>query len=109
MPSTKLFTIMCLAALTEAQNTLINRAYSTSWAAPGSQEPHHSYNLAKNADEEPTRSGSLTALGQRQMYLIGNELRHRYVEDDKTFLSSDYLISQLHLQTAQDAASILSL
>lgn len=43
------------------------------------------------------------------MYLIGNELRHRFVEDADDFLSEDYLISQLHLQTAQDSASILSL
>mmetsp|Transcript_39260 Transcript_39260/g.53351 ORF Transcript_39260/g.53351 Transcript_39260/m.53351 type:complete len:290 (-) Transcript_39260:13-882(-) len=114
MPSTKqLFSVMCLAVLSEAQgwdqNPWKDVKYAIQVAAPGSQEPHHSYNFAKNADEEPKRSGSLTALGQRQMYLIGNELRHRFVEDADDFLSEDYLISQLHLQTAQDSASILSL
>lgn len=111
MPSTKqLFSVMCLAVVSEAnQNPWKDVKYALQVAAPGSQEPHHSYGFAKKADEEPSRSGALTALGQRQMYLIGSELRHRYVEDADDFLSEDYLVSQMHLQTAQDSASILSL
>jgi len=54
--------------------------------------PQHAFGLAVNTDEEPTLLGHITPLGQRQHFLVGSELRHRYVEDIK-LLNADYDIT----------------
>lgn len=43
-----------------------------------------------------TFENKITPLGQRQSYLVGAELRDRYV-NDTPLLNTDYLISQVYL------------
>lgn len=52
-------------------------------SAQGSHSPKKLLGLAKNPDEEPQYAGYVTPLGIRQQYMIGNELRYRYVEEQK--------------------------
>ena len=50
--------------------------------------------LAKNPDEEAKQVNAVTPLGIRQQYMIGNELRYRYVEEQTSFLDDLYNITQ---------------
>lgn len=52
-------------------------------SAQGSHSPKKLLGLAKNPDEEPKYANYVTPLGIRQQYMIGNELRYRYVEEQK--------------------------
>jgi len=65
MPSKQLFSVLLLASVANAfeENPWSKVKYAVQVMAPGSQEPFHSYGLAKNSDEEPQRPNSLTALG----------------------------------------------
>jgi hypothetical protein len=54
------------------------------------------------------RESTLTPLGQRQQYLVGNELRMRYVYDDM-LLRETYNLPETRLQSAFDSACISSL
>ena len=49
---------------------------------PGVSTPTIAYGLAENTLEEPTMADHLTPLGQRQQYLIGNEIRERWCMQD---------------------------
>jgi len=50
--------------------------------------------LTKNPDEEPLYENYVTPLGIRQQYMIGDELRYRYVEEQKGgFLDENYNIT----------------
>jgi hypothetical protein len=64
--------------------------------------------LGYSADEPVGLENQLTPLGQRQHYLIGSELRTRYVDEAK-LLRSTYLISQNYLQVPQWSTNIQSM
>ena len=51
---------------------------------------------------------SLTPLGIRQQYMVGNELRYRYVEEATGFLDTIYNIQQPFMQTSWNDTTILS-
>ena len=76
--------------------------------APALTSPETSLNLAVDPSQEPKYANRITPVGQRQQFLIGSELRRRYVDESKT-LSADYIISQLYLQAPFVAKNILSL
>ena len=76
--------------------------------APALSSPQTSLNLAVDPAQEPKYANRITPVGQRQQFLIGSELRRRYV-DEAQMLSEDYIISQLYLQAPFVAKNILSL
>lgn len=76
--------------------------------APALSSPSTSLNLAADPTQEPKYGNRITPVGQRQQFLIGSELRKRYV-DEAHLLSADYIISQLFLQAPFMAKNILSL
>ena len=77
-------------------------------SAQGSHTPSSSLGWAKDSTEEPTQFNYVTPLGIRQQYMIGNELRLRYVEEANGFLDELYNITQPFLQTSWNDTSILS-
>ena len=78
-------------------------------SAQGSHTPSMSLGLAKNADEEPKQMNYVTPLGIRQQYMIGNELRLRYVEEQAgNFLKEKYDITQPFIQSSWNDTAILS-
>jgi hypothetical protein len=77
-------------------------------SAQGSHTPKALLNLAKNKDEEAKYADYVTPLGIRQQYMIGNELRYRYVEETTDFLDELYNITQVYIQTSWNDTSILS-
>jgi len=53
---------------------------------------------AEDKDDEPAQLDSLTPFGIRQQYMIGNELRERYINDlDGKFMPSLYNVTQTYL------------
>lgn len=50
-------------------------------SAQGSHTPEEILNLAKNPEDEAKYANYVTPLGIRQQYMIGNELRYRYIEE----------------------------
>ena len=64
--------------------------------------------MAVDPELEPKYANRITPVGQRQQFLIGSELRRRYV-DEAQLLSADYVISQLYLQAPFVSKNILSL
>ena len=75
----------------------------------GVEYPSHNFGLAVDPAMNNTGvPGELTPLGQRQQFLIGSELRTRYVDESRTLLF-DYYVPQTYLQTAFKQSSILSL
>ena len=62
-------------------NTNVKYVYQIS--AQGSHSPKKPLGLAKDPKEEPQYANYVTPLGIRQQYMIGNELRYRYVEETK--------------------------
>jgi hypothetical protein len=62
-------------------------------SAQGSAYPTENLNLAKNSEEEATKLNDVTPLGIRQQYMIGNELRYRYVEESPLLLDELYDIT----------------
>jgi hypothetical protein len=77
-------------------------------SAQGSAYPQENLKLAKNADEEANKLNDVTPLGIRQQYMIGNELRYRYVEESPLLLDELYDITQIFIQTNWNDTSILS-
>ena len=76
--------------------------------APALTSPSTNLHLAVDEREEPRYANRITPVGQRQQFLIGSELRRRYVEEAK-FLSEEYIISQLFLQAPFVSKNILAL
>ena len=76
--------------------------------APALSSPQTSLNLAEDPAQEPKYANRITPVGQRQQFLIGSELRRRYVTESKT-LDEEYIISQMYLQAPFVAKNILSL
>ena len=62
-------------------------------SAQGSHTPVKSLNWAEDPKEEPSQLNYVTPLGIRQQYMIGNELRLRYVEEQPSFLDDIYNIT----------------
>jgi predicted amidohydrolase len=59
------------------KNILMLQEVST----PGFTTPKVLYNKVANSSDEPRFTEQLTALGQRQQYIVGGEYRLRYVEE----------------------------
>ena len=76
--------------------------------APALNSPQKMLHLVIDPKHEPKYANRITPVGQRQQFLIGSELRKRYVDEAK-LLKEDYIISQLHLQAPFIATNILSL
>jgi len=76
--------------------------------APSLMSPATSLNLAEDPKQEPKYANRITPVGQRQQFLIGSELRKRYV-DEAALLAADYNIAQLFLQSPFVAGNILSM
>ena len=77
-------------------------------SAQGSSTPSENLKLAQNVTEEATQLNSVSPLGIRQQYMIGNELRYRYVEESPDLLAELYDITQIFIQTSWNDTSILS-
>lgn len=79
-------------------------------SAQGSHTPsmNQNINMTKNADDEPKQYNYVTPLGIRQQYMIGNELRYRYVEEQSGFMDELYNITQPFIQTSWNDTTILS-
>jgi hypothetical protein len=67
-------------------------------SSSGLTYPKVNFGLAADASQEPVYPGHLTPLGQRQHYLIGSELRTRYV-DEALFMTDLYTINASFMQT----------
>ena len=76
--------------------------------SPALTTPRTNLMLAKDPAEDFKFANRITPLGQRQQYLIGSELRKRYVHEAQ-LLSADYIISQCFLQAPFVAHNILSM
>jgi len=102
-----------LAAIVLADDDSVSRegrklSFLVGLNAPALSSPSTSLNLAVDPAQEPKFANRITPVGQRQQFLIGSELRKRYV-DEAHLLSADYIISQLFLQAPFVAKNILSL
>ena len=64
--------------------------------APALSSPSTNLNLAADEAQQAKYANRITPVGQRQQFLIGSELRKRYVEEAQ-LLNEEYIISQLHL------------
>lgn len=76
--------------------------------APALSSPSTNLNLAVDPKQEAKMAHRITPVGQRQQFLIGSELRKRYVHEAK-LINPEYIISQLYLQAPFVATNILSL
>ncbi len=74
----------------------------------GASAPKTIYDIASNPKNNFKNPGELTALGMRQHYLIGTELRHRYTSD-QTLVKADYDIHEFYLQSTFDQRTIVSI
>ena len=83
-------------------------------SAQGSHTPAKLLNLTKAKEDEPKFADYVTPLGIRQQYMIGDELRYRYVEEQQsqagayTFMDKLYNITQIYIQTSWNDTAILS-
>jgi hypothetical protein len=86
-----------------------NVKYIYQISAQGSHTPHEHLKLTQNPDDEPEYLDYVTPLGIRQQYMIGDELRLRYVEEQGfKFLDELYNITQIFIQTSWNDTAILS-
>ena len=74
---------------------------------PALETPSVDFKLAADPAQNFETPNRITPMGQRQQFLIGSELRRRYV-DEAGLLEKDYIISQAHLQTPFVGTNILS-
>jgi len=82
--ATKLLAALAVAAsAAESDVSREGKSFSSVFVitAPGVTYPMVNFGLAANEANEPEYPGHLTPLGQRQHYLIGSELRKRYVDE----------------------------
>lgn len=56
-------------------------AFLVALNGPALTSPSTSLGLASDATQEPKYANRITPVGQRQQFLIGSELRRRYVEE----------------------------
>ena len=76
-------------------------------SAPGSHTPKQDLKLSEEGSIK--NLDYITPLGIRQQYMIGDELRYRYADEQiGEFLDDKYNITQLFLQTAWNDTQILS-
>mmetsp|Transcript_30662 Transcript_30662/g.22732 ORF Transcript_30662/g.22732 Transcript_30662/m.22732 type:complete len:100 (+) Transcript_30662:25-324(+) len=91
--------LLALGLVTSAQEAPSyadrNTKFVFQLSTSGATTPMKNYHLTKNAEEDPKIDNYLTALGQRQQFLIGTELRNRYVQEQPQFLNYSYDISQI--------------
>ena len=76
--------------------------------APALSTPQTNLMLALDPAEQFKYANRITPLGQRQQFLIGSELRTRYV-NECSLLSADYIISQAYLQAPFQGTGILTM
>jgi hypothetical protein len=75
---------------------------------PALTSPPVDLGLASHEEENFKFPNRITPLGQRQQFLIGSELRRRYVYEAE-FMSADYIISQAYLQAPFVSKNILAM
>ena len=101
-------------ASADVSRTGKNVKYVYQISAQGSHTPAKLLNLAATKDDEPKFADYVTPLGIRQQYMIGDELRYRYVEEQQTasgaytFMDKLYNITQIYIQTSWNDTAILS-
>ncbi|CDW80158.1 histidine acid phosphatase family protein [Stylonychia lemnae] len=76
-------------------------------SGPGATTPKTLFGKTKTPTDEPKFPNQVTPLGQRQQFIVGQELRTRYYQD-AGFLNYSYDISALWIQTTFDAQNIVS-
>ena len=108
-----LSTVAALAAFVQADDSDVSRDGADLNLVmfvngPALSTPSKNLNLTVDSSESFKYENRITPLGQRQQYLIGSELRQRYVFE-AGLLSADYVISQLYLQAPFVAKNILSM
>ena len=94
----------CLALSLAAKDKLVQLI---NLSAPGASSPNEIYNFTKNETHNFKEPNKLTNLGITQQFLIGSELRQRYIIDEQ-FLNSSYNVDYALVQSVFDDASILS-
>ena len=109
----KSFALATLASCIAAQDDPLSRVNSNinmvvMINAPGLVSPEKILNLAQNTEDEALWEGRLTPMGQRQQFLIGSELRKRYV-DEAMMMEPNFVVSQSFLQAPFQANNILSM
>ena len=97
---------LCITALASAQDAKLKTVIMLN--APGLSTPQKNLNLVTNPADEAQSLDQLSLVGKRQQYMIGNELRQRYV-NNVNLLSENYVISETHLQTPHNGKNILSM
>ena len=65
-------------------------------STPGAKAPEVIYDFAKNPEDNFKIPNHVTPLGMRQQYLVGHELRSRYVLDE-AFMNTSYPIQEMWL------------
>ena len=76
--------------------------------AQGLCNPTKILNLCVDPSDEALWQDRISPMGQRQQFLIGSELRKRYVEEAQ-LMSEDYVVSETYLQTPFNSKNILSM
>jgi hypothetical protein len=108
----KLQTVFLIAgyaatAVFSATNTS-NLEFLAILGAHGDTPPSTIFEIPTKESEDPFRSHlGLTNLALRQQYLIGQELRERYVEEEN-FLAPSYRINEIYIRTAGHPESFVS-
>ena len=102
--SSKLLSLASFLLLTQASSApaLRNVEFVLQVSTPGASTPVKNFYRAKNVQEEIKIDNFLTPLGQRQQFLVGTELRSRYVTESSDFLAKSFDISQLWIQSTFD-------
>lgn len=79
------FACALLAAIVNADDIYSREGRELSFVvalnAPALSSPQTSLNLAVDPSQEPKYAHRITPVGQRQQFLIGSELRRRYVDE----------------------------
>ena len=90
-----LIALACTSMATAADTLLKVIEFVT----PGSHAPEQIFDFAAKKEDNFKVPGELTPLGIRQQYLLGEELRFRYTQDNALF-SPDYYIHDHWLLSA---------
>jgi hypothetical protein len=97
--------IVAYAAQTQAVEIM---ASLTQITTSGAYSPEKIFEWTKDPATNFKVPGSITPLGQRQQYYIGDEMRERYVNDAK-FLPFSYDIATQYLQSKYNCRASISL
>lgn len=74
----------------------------------GARTPGEFYNFTENESDIYKSPFALTVKGRRQQYLIGRELRHRYIEKEQ-LISPTYKSDEIYLRSSSVSRTLNSL